>query len=224
MRIEEFKALSALDQHLHIKNNYPSNAKSIYMRKPIYGHGINDSSHMASVSIDGKHVISPAYACWNDIFRRAHCQKLHVKRPSYIGVTVCKEWHSLSNFYAWWEVNQVQGFEIDKDILTDSRQYGPDTCIFIPQWLNCFITDSRAARGEFPIGVYFHGQIKRFSAQCRSIDLGRQEYLGMFDCPQVAYRAWLKRKLEMASEKKPDMDTIDPRIYPRVVEIINSMR
>ena len=40
--------------------------------------------------------------------------------------------------------------------------------------------------------------------------------------PEAARDAWLKCKLELADQLKPDMDAIDPRIYNNVVAIIKA--
>lgn len=42
----------------------------------------------------------------------------HKKWPSYIGVTVCDEWRSFMKFREWWLENHVDGWQIDKDLLT----------------------------------------------------------------------------------------------------------
>ena len=50
---------------------------------------------------------------------------------------------------------------------------------------------------------------------------GRLVTIGRFKTPEAANLAWRARKLEYAAQMKNDMDAIDERIYPRVVEIIN---
>ena len=44
---------------------------------------------------------------------------------------------------------------LDKDIIVvDDKVYGPEVCAFVDPSLNMFTTDSAAARGEWPIGVF----------------------------------------------------------------------
>ena len=50
----------------------------------------------------------------------------------------------------------------------------------------------------------------------------RRDYLGHFKCKMEASDAWMKRKLELARELKDEMDSIDERIYPRIVSIISN--
>ena len=120
--------------------------------------------------------------------------------------------------------NQVDGWQVDKDLLSDAGIYSPETCIFVPQWLNLLTTDSGASRGKWPIGVSYHDGASRFRAQCRNPITRKGEHLGLFTTPEEAHLAWLKRKLELAIELKPKMDEIDLRIYPRVIEIINNSK
>lgn len=52
---------------------------------------------------------------------------------------------------------------------------------------------------------------------------GGRDYLGLFGSPEEAYCAWVNAKLDIALNRKPEMDDIDERIYPRVVEIIREV-
>ena len=55
-----------------------------------------------------------------------------------MGVRVCEEWHNFKEFNNWFIVNYVEGWEIDKDVLSRTL-YSPDTCIFLPEHINQFI-------------------------------------------------------------------------------------
>ena len=121
-------------------------------------------------------------------------------------------------------LNQIDGYVLDKDILSDTREYGPSSCIFIPAWLNLFITDSGASRGEWPVGVSLYKPTERFLSQCRNQISGKRENLGYFDNPEMAHAAWKIRKIEIAKELKEEMDGIDYRIYPRITEIIENIK
>lgn len=55
--------------------------------------------------------------------------------------------------------------ELDKDILVKGNKiYSPDTCVFVPQRINTLIVGANRIRGEFPIGVYYDKQKKRYIA------------------------------------------------------------
>ena len=154
------------------------------------------------------------------MLERCYSAKYHSRYPTYIGVEVCDEWLTFMTFRKWWVENQVDGWQMDKDVLSDDRIYSPDTCIFVPRWMNTFTTDHAAARGEWPIGVCYHKITGKFLARCRH-PLGKQGHIGLFSTPEEAHAAWLDRKLEIANELKHLMDDIDARIFPRVIEIIS---
>lgn len=198
------------------------------MARRVYGVGVMDlpgEAYFPRGEVGGRTVKRPAYRAWENMLRRAYCAKLKAKRPTYAGVTVCDEWHTFSTFRRWWLENRREGWELDKDLLGDSRQYGPDSCIYIPGWLNTFTSDSGAIRGAWPIGVRLDRRRGQFMAECcHPFTEGKKgHFLGYFTCPQEAHKAWKARKLEIAAELKPRMDEIDARLYPRVVAIIERM-
>lgn len=186
----------------------------------VYGVGVNDAGYIVRPTIDGKPVECKAYRSWLGMLARCYSHKWHHMYPTYIGVKVCDEWLSFMTFRNWWVENQVDGWQLDKDLLTDDGIYSPDTCIFVPRWMNTFTTDHAAARGEWPIGVCYHKITRKFLARCRH-PLGKQGHIGLFSTPEAAHAAWLTRKLEIANELKHLMDDIDARIFPRVIEIIS---
>lgn len=209
---------------LFIEGNYPANAMSIAQRKPLYGAGINDAHYTTTPTVDGARLWDPAYSAWLNMVRRACDQKFHAVNPTYIGVTVCEEWHSFRAFRAWWLDNYREGWQLDKDMLSPgNREYGPDACIYVPQSLNTFTTDSAASRGELPIGVSFCKQTGKYKSYCRNPKTGKQRGLGYFNTPEEAHEVWLGHKLELAEQLKPEMDAIDQRIYTNVVTIVKAI-
>lgn len=220
---EEWKLMGDMEQTLWLEYNCKVNGVG-GPRKIVYGVGVNDADYRTTPTIDGKQAMCPAYEAWKNILARAYCPKFHARSPTYLGVNVCNDWHKFSKFRAWWLVNQIDGYQIDKDLLSDSKEYSPDTCVFISHVLNTLTIDSGASRGECPIGVSFHKQSGRFEAHCRNPITGKREFLGLFCCQEDAHAAWMKRKLSIAIDLKGDMDAIDKRIYDRVVSIIESAR
>lgn len=191
------------------------------MVKLIHGFGINDADYAVCPRVNGGRDNCPAFVTWRGILERCYSDKFHTKKPTYVGVTVCDEWHSFMKFREWWLENHVDGWQIDKDILTDRREYSPETCIYVPSWLNTFIINRGAKRGEWPIGASFDRKRGKFRAQCSNPINGRNERLGYFESAMEAHKAWLERKLELAEALRPRMDEIDDRIYHRVVNIIS---
>lgn len=221
--MSEWRAMSGKEQTLWLDDNCQVNGFG-GTRKPLFGVGVNDAEYCQQPRIRGGRAICPAYAAWSGMIKRCYSEKYHVKWPTYSGVKVCDEWHSFSNFRAWWMSHQVDGWHIDKDILSYSREYSPETSLFVPDWLNIFTIDSGAERGAYPIGVHYRKDRGRFQAKCRNQMTKKQEHLGYFTTPEEAHLAWRARKLELALELKPRMDEIDLRIYQRVCEIISSAK
>lgn len=222
--MQEWRAMSGREQTLWIEDNAALSRCSESQRCLVEGVGVNDAPYCTQPRIDGKQVRCPAYRAWTSMLTRAYSAKFHVKYPTYMGIEICDEWKNFCAFRTWWIENQVDGYEIDKDILSDSREYSPETSIFVPGWLNSFTTDSGAVRGDYPIGVCFDRHGGRFMARCGNQVAKKREHLGYFKTPEEAHLAWRTRKLELALELKPSMDEIDIRIYPRVCEIINNAR
>ena len=192
--------------------------------KLVRGFGFNDADYVVRPIINGRRAWCPAYVAWQNMLERCYSEKLHKRRSTYIGVTVCDKWRSFMKFREWWLENHVDGWQLDKDLLTDSREYSPDSCIYIPLWLNSFTVGCDAARGEWPIGVDYHKASGMFRSQCGNPSTGKSVLIGLFKTPEDSHLAWKAKKLEYAAQMKNDMDAIDMRIYHRIVEIINRAR
>lgn len=197
-----------------------NNAARRKMEPLVCGIGVNDADYVVEQTINGRRVVCQAYRSWRNMLERCYSAKYQSRYPTYIGVEVCDEWLTFMAFRKWWVENQVDGWQLDKDLLSDNRIYSPEACIFVPSWLNSFTIDSVAARGEWPVGVCFDRRRRKFMSRCCH-PFGGREYLGYFSTPEEAHAAWLARKLEMAHELKHLMDDIDARIFPRVIEIIS---
>ncbi|MGL5490860.1 MAG: hypothetical protein ACRDC6_32060 [Shewanella sp.] len=191
--------------------------------KLVYGVGINDSNAQVSMKINGKQVFEISYRAWKGVLERCYDEKFHKRLPTYIGVRVCDDWRFFSKFKSWFDYSYVDGWHLDKDLLSDERIYSPGTCIYVPGWLNTFTIDRHNSRGYYPIGASLDKCSGKFTSKC-SNPLGGREHLGYFSYPHLASEAWRSRKLELAEELKPIMDDIDTRIYPRVVTIIKRAR
>lgn len=215
--------MNTVELSLFIEANYPATATSISQRKAIFGVGANDAHYATQPRVNGRQIKDPAYRTWVNMLVRAYNQKYHATRPTYSDVTVCKEWHSFSAFRAWWLANYREDWQLDKDLLmVGNREYGPDACIYIPCWLNSFTADCGASRGDLPIGVSIYKPTGKYQSHCNNQITGNRRRIGYFTTPEAAHEAWLKRKLELADQLKPDMDAIDTRIYNNVVTIIEA--
>lgn len=202
--------------------NGPKRRKRI-SHKGVAGVGTNDVDWRISW-VEGGKLLSrdPAYDPWQTMHHRCEIGgRDQQKFPTYKGCSVDPRWDLYSEFTLWWRIHQRDGWQLDKDLLfAGNKVYGPDTCVVVPDWLNSFTTAHGAARGNWPIGVSASGS--KFAAHVRNVGTKIKEYLGAFHTPEAAHTAWENRKLEMALERKAEMDAIDPRIYWTVVKIIQS--
>lgn len=224
LSLEEFNSMSCLGKSNYLMENFPSSKKSQSFRSLVFGFGRNDSSYITGATINGALVRCPAYVAWKGILTRSFYQKFKDSRPTYADVTCCQDWSSFMSFRAWWVQNQVDGWQLDKDIVGNGKVYSPQNCIFVPSWLNAFVTMRDAGRGGLLIGVSFHKSSGMFSAQCSVSSTKSKKHIGLFHNELDAHAAWKERKLKVADELKPRMDEIDVRIYDGVVRIISEAR
>ena len=172
------------------------------MKRLIYGVGVNDADYPISKyeKVNGKLKqvwVCPFYQSWLNMFKRVHNKKIH---HTYDTASIRQEWCLFSTYKAWMQTQPWEGNELDKDILVvGNKEYGPDTCAFVPQYLNKFLTDSGASRGEYPQGVYFHKASGKFLAQCHDKKEGQQVYLGLFGSVEDAHLEWKRYKHKLAS-------------------------
>ncbi len=118
--------------------------------KLVQGVGVND--YEEAITVSGKHIDS--YSCWSRMLKRCYSSKYQSRNPTYAGCSVCGEWLIFSNFKNWYDINYRVEFELDKDILVEGNKvYSPDTCCFVPQYLNKLLTDRGRTRGDLPVGV-----------------------------------------------------------------------
>ena len=182
------------------------------LKKPklVYGVAVNDADYAVNTTgSDGKKRRCPYYSTWKSMLMRAYSQKYHAKRPTYIGVTVCEEWHSFMAFRAWMETQDWEGKQLDKDIIVPGNKvYWPATCVFVSSQINGLLGDRAAARGKWPIGVSWSRQTKNFYA-CVT-ENGKTRPLGLFTTPEAAHLAWRKEKLRIVRTAARDCD--DPRV------------
>ena len=176
----------------------------------VYGVGINDANYniekdLVLISeLTGKKIRKKIWACpfykaWARMLERCYSEKFHKTRNTYKGCAVCEDWKKFSNFKKWMEQQDWTGKQLDKDLLIPGNKiYSPETCVFVDKAINLFMTDCKASRGKFPIGVAFVTRDKVFQASCSNPLAKKKDYLGTFDCPIKAHLAWRKRKHEIA--------------------------
>ena len=179
------------------------------MNKLVLGVGVNDLGYRTQIQEyvtkdGGKKIRKTVFTCryysvWTSMLKRCYSEKYLESRPSYIGTSVCSEWLYAAEFKKWMEQQDWNGKCLDKDIIVPgSKLYSPETCAFVLNATNSFVTASDARRGDYPTGVTLYKPTGKYQAYCRNLFAGEQEHLGYFSTPEEAHEAWRKRKHELA--------------------------
>ena len=180
------------------------------MARLVYGWGINDAWYPTSRC--------PIYGCWRSMLQR--CIQFQVTRPNYVGCWVDERWKYFMVFRSWYlEQSPKPGDQLDKDFFGDGKLYSPESCCFVPQWLNKLFNDNSRARGEWPIGVCWEKQRQKFESFI-SIN-GKMKRLGRFETPEEAHQAYLKAKREYVIEKM--IDYPDPKVRAAILKRITQL-
>ena len=166
--------------------------------KSLYGVG-----YMGQGIYKGRHrrgEKTKTYNTWNAMLERCYSEKCQEKQPTYKGCSVDERWHNFQVFAKWFEDNfnpeYMESWQLDKDILLKrNKVYSPETCVIVPNELNCLIIKTDATRGNLPVGVSKSG--KKFMANLRAGKENRKStYLGTFDTPEEAFKAYKLAKEE----------------------------
>lgn len=177
----------------------------------ILGFGYNSyGKFKAKVDNKNTHI----YQTWIDMIKRCYGSK----QKTYHDCSVDKCFQNFQDF-AEWAINQIgfglKDYHMDKDILCrDVKIYSKDTVLFIPKDLNMFLTNSKAARGEYPQGVSFKKSHGRYCAQIKKFK--EVQHIGLFDNIDDAVNAYKLAKESAAKEwleiiKRDDI-IVDPRV------------
>jgi len=180
------------------------------MKKLVAGAGVNDADYQIHPRVNGKQKLCPFYRVWRDVLRRCYSTIRQKKQPTYIGCTVVPEWLKFSNFREWMETQDWEGNAIDKDIIEiGNKEYGPDTCCFVPQRVNNLLTSNRADKGACPTGVNInHSRGGEYRAAISMY--GKRKYLGDYETLEAASAAY--RKAKTAHIKEVAMRQKDIRV------------
>lgn len=199
-------------------------------KSTVKGFGINDADYPVNKEIlitDEKGnkkrrsiFRCPYYDTWQHMLARCYCDKLKANYPTYKDVTVCEEWLTFSNFKSWMETQDWEGKHLDKDLLVDGNKiYSPETCCFLDQRINSFITESKLSKNnlELPVGVCIKKGYtkKKYVAQINNPIAKKYEHIGYFYTAEEAHLAWLEKKLLFAKALAATID--DQRIADALI-------
>lgn len=159
---------------------------------------------------------------WNRINSRSNPNgREQRKNPTYIGTQ--NHFADFNEFVEWSRsevgynlkeetIKGIKNWAIDKDILSKGNKiYSPSTCLFVPTRVNTLIVSCGAARGEFPIGVYYISVKNRYTAECRTDK--KSKYLGCFTDPMEAHRAWQKAKITFGRTVADEYKNFHRKLY-----------
>lgn len=163
------------------------------MQNKIYGVAINDLLGIES----SQHGVS--YKTWHNMIRRCYDPKSIKNHPTYTKCSVCDEWLVYSNFKKWYDLHYLVGYCLDKDLkFPGNAIYSPNTCTFLPNYINVLLTDRKNDRGNYPLGVSYEPNRNRYKS-CISIN-GKVTHIGYFKTPNEAHIAWANAKKKYVSE------------------------
>lgn len=144
--------------------------------------------------VEGKQ--TPAYKKWNSIKNRL--QAPHKRgNASYHHCTLSEEWKDFQNFAKWYYENFVEGWVIDKDLLSSGvKTYSSETCCFIPPKLNGYLVGmSRVLDGDTSLCWNYRENYKVYVANVSNNK--KRIHLGHYTNAYDASVAYLKGKFEI---------------------------
>lgn len=168
--------------------------------KLVKGVGINDADYQVQPSLNGKRLpMCPFYRVWVNMLERCYSEKLHQKKPTYMGCSIHPDWVYFTNFRAWMESQSWEGNQLDKDLLKEGNKvYSPDTCVFVSGAVNRFLQTGKPLDANFK-GITWREGLKKYVAQVGGIGK-RNIYIGVFSTAEEAHKAYVLKKYELAVE------------------------
>lgn len=176
----------------------------------IYGVGYNSllrgEDGFSSRPVGG---IRREYDHWRRMLQRSYDPKWKEVHPTYEECWVNPSWHDYQDFASWYDSCEFKNitWDLDKDLLiVSNKEYGPDTCVFLPEEINKAIiirgTGSHfRKRGKGTYEFYYRGK-----------------FLGCSSNPTEYSNKYIDAKLchirELAEKYK---EVLDPRAYDALV-------
>lgn len=163
-----------------------------------------------------------SYSHWRNMVERCYNEKFHLRQPTYKDCEICEEWRDFQSFSVWFYDNipnnySEEKYEIDKDILMKGNKiYSPIGCCFVPKRINQYLTNSKASRGKFPLGVSrVKGKPHLFEVRCADLD-GVRRFLGHVEDPIKGfylYKSYKEVKIKELAEKYFNAKKITSEVY-----------
>lgn len=187
------------------------------MDKIVMGIGINDEFRVSKNSKPSK-----AYQAWAQMIVKT----TNPEASGYVadGV-ICKDWLTFSKFKAWFEENYVDGWVMDRGIISpEDNMFSPEHCVFVPRYLSRF-----ARKQKINNKCDLHGvtKIEREGVDAVFISgiyvAGKQMHIGSFKTAIDAHKAYINRRMEVAKNYKAICESIRPGLFDCLIKRVKSM-
>jgi len=208
-----------LDEHGHIRSVRAYHLKEGRVKNPYKrtASGVGYIGHGKYKPSKGR-VYSKAYKVWTDMLHRVYSEKALGKDKSYVGCSVCEEWHNFQNFAEWYYQQpnaESSGFHLDKDLIKwGNKVYCPEACSLVPEAVNSILTGSPSCKKDLPRGVYKKGNKYGAGISVKK----KREHLGTYDTIEEARSVYEEAKRDhikrVVDEHK---DVLDPRVYENLI-------
>ena len=150
----------------------------------------------------GERSSTRSYTLWKNVNYRTKEEGLwQHKHPDYvdsrnlfIDYQIFTDWCQCEFGYTSKD-NSGRFWHLDKDLINHgNKNYSPDTCMFVPNEINKLLSFSKGRQGDYPLGVYLHSG--KYKAQISNGE-NKRIYLGHFNDPRVAHKAWQEAKISV---------------------------
>lgn len=204
-------------------SNFKSGSLKDSLSPCVYGIGYFGNGNYKAQGKNKKNTTE--YSRWNKMIARCYDKKTILQHPSYIGCSVCSEWHNFQNFADWYKKNiwtTEEYLQLDKDVLIKGNKiYSPNTCVLIPSKINSLFTKREKDRGIYPIGVFKHRENGTYIATSNNgngSNINGSVYLGSFNTPLEAFNAYKQFKESYIKQVADDYANKYPNFPKRLYD------
>lgn len=110
---------------------------------------------------------------WKGVFHRCYDPTFLKKNPTYVGSSVSAAWNDFQVFaedvQSMPHFNSIdtnkKSYYLDKDIITSTKVYSKETCVFVPQIINAYFRDvhsklfySKTKSNRYRMSLSFNGK------------------------------------------------------------------
>lgn len=166
-----------------------------------------------------------SYRAWQRMLKRCYDRKYYSLNTTYKDCTVDARWHVFSAFKEWFDRNYIDGYQLDKDIMVPGNKvYGPDTCCFVPAWINTLIlTSNEKQKSKYGTGV-----IRKRSGEymvAMSMFGKRTRLRDTYHSAKEATRAYWKTKrqhIRLVAMEAYEQGYVNEEVYAALIRLTRS--